>query len=127
MPPAGHFIIPSEMKRYAPIAIAEYAGILMHDAHVIAANFGFRGDASKKKVGVLSGGELLKATLAAVIGTEKQPDLLMLDEPTNNLDIKSTTVLENALDQYRGAILIVSHDAAFIKGLHIDRSVIIPG
>lgn len=107
--------------------IAEYAGILMHDAHVIAANFGFRGDASKKKVGVLSGGELLKATLAAVIGTEKQPDLLMLDEPTNNLDIKSTTVLENALDQYRGAILIVSHDAAFIKGLHIDRSVIIPG
>ena len=108
------------MKRHAPIAIAEYAGILMHDAHVIAANFGFRGDASK-------GGELLKATLAAVIGTEKQPDLLMLDEPTNNLDIKSTTVLENALDQYRGAILIVSHDAAFIKGLHIDRSVIIPG
>ena len=83
MPPRGHFIIPSEMKRYAPIAIAEYAGILMHDAHVIAANFGFRGDASKKKVGVLSGGELL--------------------------------------------ILIVSHDAAFIKGLHIYRSVIIPG
>ena len=105
--------------------IAEYAGILMHDAHAIAANFGFRGDASKKKVGVLSGGELLKATLAAVIGTKKQPDLLILDEPTNNLDIKSTMVLENALNQYTGAILIVSHDAAFINGLHIDRSVAI--
>ena len=105
--------------------ITDYAGILPHDAYAIAANFGFRGDASKKKVGVLSGGELLKATLAAVIGTEKQPDLLILDEPTNNLDIKSTTVLENALDQYRGAILIVSHDEAFINALRIDREVII--
>ena len=107
--------------------IAEYAGILPHDAHAIAANFGFRGDASKKKVGVLSGGELLKATLAAVIGSKNQPDLLILDEPTNNLDIKSTTVLENALDQYRGAILIVSHDEAFINALHIDRLVVVHG
>ena len=104
--------------------IADYAGLAQHNAHAIAANFGFRGDSSKKKVGVLSGGELLKATLAAVIGTEQQPDLLILDEPTNNLDIKSTMVLEDALNQYRGAILIVSHDEAFINGLCIDREVI---
>ena len=107
--------------------IADYAGILPHDAYAIAANFGFRGDASKKKVGVLSGGELLKATLAAVIGTEKQPDLLILDEPTNNLDIKSTLILEDALNQYRGAILIVSHDEAFIHTLHTDRLVVVQG
>ena len=105
--------------------IAEYAGILQHNAHAIAASFGFRGDASKKKVSVLSGGELLKATLAAVLGTEKQPDLLILDEPTNNLDIKSTLILEDALNQYSGAILIVSHDEAFIKGLQIDSEVIL--
>lgn len=105
--------------------IAEYAGILQHNAHAIAANFGFRGDASKKKVRVLSGGELLKATLAAVLGTERQPDLLILDEPTNNLDIKSTLILEAALNQYRGAILIVSHDEEFIKGLRIDRNVVV--
>lgn len=100
--------------------IAEYAGILQHNAHAIAANFGFRGDTSKKKVGVLSGGELLKATLAAVIGSKYKPDLLILDEPTNNLDIKSTLILEDALNQYRGAILIVSHDEAFINNLNID-------
>lgn len=101
--------------------ISNYANILLHDAHVIAANFGFRGDASKKKVGILSGGELLKATLAAVIGSKNQPDLLILDEPTNNLDIKSATVLEGALNQYSGAILIVSHDEIFIKEINIDR------
>ena len=105
--------------------ITDYTGILQNNAHAIAANFGFRGDASKKKVGFLSGGEILKATLAAVIGGGKQPDLLMLDEPTNNLDIKSTTILEDALNQYRGAILIVSHDEAFINGLHTDRVVVI--
>lgn len=105
--------------------ITDYTGILQNNAHAIAANFGFRGDASKKKVVFLSGGEILKATLAAVIGGGKQPDLLMLDEPTNNLDIKSTTILEDALNQYRGAILIVSHDEAFINGLHTDRVVVI--
>ena len=105
--------------------IAYYAGILQHNAHAIVANFGFRGDASKKKAGVLSGGELLKATLAAVIGSEKQPDLLMLDEPTNNLDIKSTMVLEEALNQYSGAVLMVSHDEAFVNRLRIDSKLIL--
>ena len=105
--------------------ITDYAGILQHNAHAIAASFGFRGDASKKKVSVLSGGELLKATLAAVLGTEKQPDLLILDEPTNNLDIKSTLILEDALNQYSGAILIVSHDEAFVNRLSIDSKLIL--
>lgn len=105
--------------------IADYAEILLHDAHTIAANFGFRGEASKKKVRMLSGGELLKATLAAVIGSKNQPDLLILDEPTNNLDIKSTTVLEETINQYTGAILIVSHDKIFVSNLHIDKQVVL--
>ena len=66
--------------------IMSISGVLKHDAHAIAANFGFRGALSVKKVGVLSGGELLKATLAAGLGGGEQPDLLILDEPTNNLE-----------------------------------------
>ena len=103
--------------------IVECAGILTHDAHAIAANFGFRGDASRKLVKFLSGGELLRATLAAVLGDKNHPDLLILDEPTNNLDIKSTNVLESALNQYRGAILIVSHDEMFVRNIDISRTV----
>ena len=101
--------------------IMSISGVLKHDAHAIAANFGFRGDASKKKVGQLSGGELLKATLATILGAPHQPDLLILDEPTNNLDIKSISILEEALNQYRGAILLVSHDTIFAKNINIDR------
>ena len=103
--------------------IMEISGCLKHDAHAIAANFGFRGDTSLKKVSVLSGGELLKATLAAVLGSSDQPDLLIIDEPTNNLEIKSISILENALNQYRGAILLVSHDEMFVKNINIDQVV----
>jgi ATPase subunit of ABC transporter with duplicated ATPase domains len=103
--------------------IMDISGCLKHDAHVIAANFGFRGDSSNKKVYMLSGGELLKATLAAVLGGENQPDLLILDEPTNNLEIKSIAILEDALNQYRGAILLVSHDEIFAKNIKVDNGI----
>lgn len=100
--------------------IMEVSGCLKHDAHAIAANFGFRGTASQQQVGTLSGGELLKATLAAILGGDNQPDLLILDEPTNNLEIKSIGILEDALNQYTGAILLVSHDEMFVKNIKID-------
>lgn len=103
--------------------ISEIANILPHDAHAIAANFGFRGDAGHKPVAVLSGGELLKATLAAILGSKNQPDLLILDEPTNNLDIKSSEILMDALRQYHGAVLVVSHDTEFIRNIQIQETV----
>lgn len=105
--------------------IMEISGCLKHDAHMIAANFGFRGDASTQIVRTLSGGELLKATLAAILGGTSQPDLLILDEPTNNLEIKSISILEDALNQYTGAILLVSHDEMFVKNVKTDKEVYI--
>ena len=69
-----------------------------------------------------SGGQSQQQALARAFNSGA--DILLLDEPTNNLDIKSTMVLENALNQYRGAILIVSHDELFINRLCIDRLVI---
>ncbi len=101
--------------------VMDFAKTDLHNAHNIAANFGFRNWDAKKLVGNLSGGELLKATLGTVINKTNQPELLILDEPTNNLDIKSIEILEDALNQYTGAILIVSHDMAFIENLNIDR------
>lgn len=107
--------------------IMDISGCLKHDAHAIAANFGFRGDTSLQRVGTLSGGELLKATLAAILGGDNQPDLLILDEPTNNLEIKSISVLEDALNQYSGAILLVSHDEMFVKNINIDSTIYLTG
>ncbi len=98
--------------------IMDFGAPDINSAYAIAANFGFRNVMANKLVRTLSGGELLKATLAAVIGGENQPDLLILDEPTNNLDIKSMTVLEDALNQFRGALLLISHDEIFVRNIN---------
>jgi len=87
----------------------------------LLARFLFRGPRAHLPVGVLSGGERLRATLACVLFAEPAPQLLLLDEPTNNLDLLSTGQLESALNAYQGAFVVVSHDERFLNEVRIDR------
>ena len=87
----------------------------------LLARFLFRGPRIHLPVGVLSGGELLRATLACVLYAEPAPQLLLLDEPTNNLDLVSVGQLESALTAYEGAIIVVSHDERFLAEIKVDR------
>ncbi|WP_110206048.1 ABC-F family ATP-binding cassette domain-containing protein [Nocardioides daejeonensis] len=87
------------------------------------ARFLFRGRAADRRVGVLSGGELLRATLACVLLAAPPPRLLVLDEPTNNLDLASLRQLVEALTAYRGALIVVSHDETFLAELGITRRI----
>ena len=65
----------------------------------------------------LSGGERLKAALACVLYADTPPQLLLLDEPSNHLDLPSLQALEQLLTGYQGALLVVSHDTAFLQAL----------
>ncbi|MFJ7628647.1 ribosomal protection-like ABC-F family protein [Streptomyces sp. NPDC097595] len=87
----------------------------------LLARFFFRGDRAHLPVGVLSGGERLRATLACVLCAEPAPQLLLLDEPTNNLDLVSAGQLESALASYRGAFMVVSHDERFLERIGVGR------
>ncbi|WTO33150.1 ATP-binding cassette domain-containing protein [Streptomyces achromogenes] len=87
----------------------------------LLARFLFRGARAHLPVGVLSGGERLRATLACVLCAEPAPQLLLLDEPTNNLDLLSAGQLESALNSYQGAFLVVSHDERFLAGIGVNR------
>ncbi len=87
------------------------------------ARFMFRADAALQRAGTLSGGQLLRAGLACVLGGGSPPPLLILDEPTNHLDIDSIEAVEAGLRAYDGALLIVSHDEAFLGNVGITRRI----
>ncbi|WP_321340661.1 ABC-F family ATP-binding cassette domain-containing protein [uncultured Cohaesibacter sp.] len=92
-----------------------------HMAHAALARFGFRSDDALRRAGDLSGGERLRGGLACALGGTPPPALLILDEPTNHLDLSGIEALEAALTAYDGAVLLVSHDQAFIKSLRPHR------
>ncbi len=95
------------------------------EAHAICARFAFRNRDALRIVEMLSGGERMRAGLAATFAGPTPPWLLILDEPTNHLDLDSIELLEQALRDYDGALLVVSHDAAFLERIGIDRELAI--
>ncbi|MEU2775888.1 ABC-F family ATP-binding cassette domain-containing protein [Streptomyces sp. NPDC007162] len=85
------------------------------------ARFLFRGARADQKAATLSGGERFRAALAALLLAEPAPQLLMLDEPTNNLDMASVRQLTTALESYQGALVVASHDVPFLESVGITR------
>ncbi|MGA3564618.1 ABC-F family ATP-binding cassette domain-containing protein [Melissospora conviva] len=84
------------------------------------ARFLFRGDTVHRRVGDLSGGERFRVALAQLLLADPPNQLVVLDEPTNNLDLGSVDELVDALDAYRGGLIVVSHDDAFLARLRIQ-------
>ncbi|MGW4171789.1 ABC-F family ATP-binding cassette domain-containing protein [Streptomyces chartreusis] len=85
------------------------------------ARFLFRGARADQRAATLSGGERFRAALAALMLAEPAPQLLMLDEPTNNLDMASVRQLTTALESYEGALIVASHDLPFLESIGVTR------
>ncbi|KUH76716.1 ABC transporter [Mycolicibacterium novocastrense] len=109
-------------------SLAAYAPGLSHTRRMhLLAQFLFQGDRIQLPAGALSGGERLRATLACVLFAEPAPELLLLDEPTNNLDLVSVGQLQAALNAYRGAFIVVSHDERFLTDIGVQRRLRLSG
>jgi ATPase subunit of ABC transporter with duplicated ATPase domains len=93
----------------------------VNEVRASLARFLFRGERADRRAGTLSGGERFRAVLAALLLARPAPQLLLLDEPTNNLDMASVRQLSQALEGYRGAILMASHDVPFLRSAGITR------
>ena len=100
-----------------------HPGATQNAVRAALARFRFRADLALQRVGTLSGGQLLRAGLACALAGETLPPLLMLDEPTNHLDLDSIMAIEQGLAAYDGALIIVSHDEAFLDAVGITRRV----
>ncbi len=92
-------------------------------AQAALARFAFRSRDALRPASGLSGGERLRAGLACVISGSEPPELLLLDEPTNHLDLASVEVLEAGLQGYDGALIVVSHDEAFLRAIGVERRI----
>ena len=87
--------------------------------------YGFKGDKVHQQAGTLSGGERLRAALAFCFLGEAIPQVILLDEPTNNLDFQSMELLEAALSCFRGLLVLVSHDSVFVDQIGITEVLVL--
>lgn len=94
-----------------------------NDRRAVLARFLFRGEDANQLIGSLSGGQRMRAGLACTLGHSHPRQLLLLDEPSNHLDIEAVETLEAALKAYDGAILVVSHDQAFLDRIGVERRI----
>ena len=94
------------------------------EARRVLGSFLFTGDDSHKPAGVLSGGEKTRLALAMIVVSGA--NVLLLDEPTNNLDPASREEILDALANYAGAVVLVSHDEGAVQALNPERVLILP-
>lgn len=101
--------------------IANTEGLTESRARSILGAFLFTGDDIYKKIENISYGEKVRLNMSILL--QKRHELLILDEPTNHLDIPSMEVIENALIDFAGAIIVVSHDEYFLEKIGIDQEI----
>jgi len=87
-------------------------GKVLMNSRAYAARFNFMGPDQQKKVGTLSGGERNRLHLARML--RREANVILLDEPTNDLDVNTMRALEDAIDRYAGCVLVISHDRWFL-------------
>lgn len=94
-----------------------------HELKMILSRFLFPVGTWDKTCSKLSGGEKMRLAICCLMVSNNTPDIFILDEPTNNLDIQSVNIITAAIKDYQGTVLLVSHDLYFVKEIKINRFV----
>jgi len=94
-----------------------------HDLKSLLHYYQFSQEMWDRKCESLSGGEKMKLSLCCLAASNKTPDLLVLDEPTNNLDLQSLEILSSAVKGFNGTLILISHDLHFVEEVGIDMSI----
>ncbi len=94
-----------------------------HEVKIRLNRFLFSKSTWDKPCSTLSGGEKLRLILCCFTISQHSPDLIILDEPTNNLDLQNTMLLTHAIKSYKGTLLVISHDSDFLKDIDCHREI----
>lgn len=113
----NHLSIYEQAQRYNSGHLQE------HEVKIRLNRFLFTKNEWEKRCENLSGGEKMRLILCCLTISNQSPDMIILDEPTNNLDIKNIEILTTAVNEYRGTLLVISHDAYFLSQINIERTI----
>ena len=94
-----------------------------HEVKIRLTRFLFTKNDWDKPCIALSGGERMRLLLCCLTINSKSPDIIILDEPTNNLDIQNVEILTTAINEYQGTLIVVSHDETFLEQVNIERMI----
>lgn len=114
-------LLPAELSALAFLRLAN-PGLAHSEVRTRLAQLGLDAARVEMPTALLSGGERLKAALAGLLYRQRPVDLLLLDEPSNHLDLPSLLALERMLDQFCGGLLVACHDQAFLQRLQLHDS-----
>ncbi|MNJ90744.1 ABC transporter ATP-binding protein uup [compost metagenome] len=114
-------LIDNKLTVYEQAQSFNATALLEHEVKIRLNRFLFDKETWDKSCASLSGGERMRLLLCCLTISNQAPDMLILDEPTNNLDIQNTAILTAAISQYHGTLIVVSHDEIFLDQLQIDH------
>lgn len=116
-------LINNQLKVYEQAQEFNASGLEEHEIKMRLNRFLFSRDYWVKPCSALSGGEKMRLMLCCLTINSESPDLIILDEPTNNLDIQNIEILTAAINEYQGTLIVVSHDELFLEQINIERDI----
>jgi ATPase subunit of ABC transporter with duplicated ATPase domains len=114
-------LIDNKLTVYEQAGQYNTTGLQEHEIKIRLTRFLFLKEDWDKPCCALSGGERMRLILCCLTIGNQAPDIIVLDEPTNNLDIRNIEILTAAINEYEGTLIVVSHDEHFIEQIHVER------
>lgn len=116
-------LIDNSLKVYEQAQQFNTTALQEHEIKVRLNRFLFGRDTWDKPCSALSGGEKMRLMLCCLTIGHQAPDMIILDEPTNNLDIQNIEILTAAINDYEGTLIVISHDASFLEQIGISQTI----
>jgi ATPase subunit of ABC transporter with duplicated ATPase domains len=118
-------LIDNKLTVYEQVQQFNYDKLQEHELKIRLNRFLFTREYWDKPCGTLSGGEKMRLMLCCLMISNQAPDIIILDEPTNNLDIQNTEILTSAISDYKGTLVVVSHDKHFLEQMNVEQEIVL--
>ncbi|MBO9584630.1 MAG: ABC-F family ATP-binding cassette domain-containing protein [Flavobacterium sp.] len=118
-------LLNQDLKIYEQAQVFNDCGLEEHDIKMRLNRFLFSKNDWDKPCSALSGGERMRLMLCCLTISNESPEIIILDEPTNNLDIQNIEILTAAINEYQGTLIVISHDQSFLEQINIEKSILL--